>query len=75
MVTYTNNFEVSQVHYFYLTLQIAAKAETEDNEQEQKRQQGKKLLYGQIIQVTLNDCCSKAPIFFWRKKHYPHCSH
>ncbi|KAH3742158.1 hypothetical protein DPMN_048894 [Dreissena polymorpha] len=29
----------------------AAKSETDDNEQEQSRQQGKKLLYGQIIQL------------------------
>ena len=32
---------------------MAAKAETEDNELEQKRQQGKKVLYGQVIQVGL----------------------
>ncbi|XP_053404101.1 inositol 1,4,5-trisphosphate receptor type 3-like isoform X2 [Mercenaria mercenaria] len=31
--------------------QLAAKAETEDNDLEQKRQQGKKLLYGQVIQL------------------------
>lgn len=41
--------------YTWNVLQIAAEAETEDNEQEQKRQQGKKLLYGQIIQVVLNN--------------------
>ena len=35
--------------------QVAAKAESEDNELEQKRQQGKKVLYGQIIQVCIND--------------------
>ncbi|XP_060553969.1 inositol 1,4,5-trisphosphate receptor type 2-like [Ruditapes philippinarum] len=29
----------------------AAKAESEDNELEQKRQQGKKLLYGQVVQL------------------------
>lgn len=37
----------SQLH----TAQVAAKAETEDNELEQKRQQGKKVLYGQVIQL------------------------
>ena len=31
--------------------QVAAKAEADDNELEQKRQQGKKVLYGQVIQV------------------------
>ncbi|XP_052783710.1 inositol 1,4,5-trisphosphate receptor type 1-like isoform X3 [Mya arenaria] len=43
-----NNYILrSQLHQ----KQIAANAETEDNELEQKRQQGKKLLYGQIIQL------------------------
>ncbi|KAL4219957.1 hypothetical protein ACF0H5_020368 [Mactra antiquata] len=43
-----NNWSLrSQLH----TAQLAAKAEAEDNELEQKRQQGKKLLYGQIIQL------------------------
>ena len=32
-------------------MQIGADAENEDNVAEQKRQQGKKVLYGQIIQV------------------------
>ena len=36
-------------HLFYF--QVAAKAESEDNQLEQKRQQGKKVLYGQVIQV------------------------
>ena len=39
----------------YFIFQLASKAETEDNEQEQKRQQGKKLLYGQIIQVNISN--------------------
>ena len=32
--------------------QFAADSENEDNDLVQKRQQGKKVLYGQIIQVT-----------------------
>lgn len=43
-----NNYALRSQHH---QAQLAAKAETEDNEQEQKRQQGKKLLYGQIIQI------------------------
>jgi hypothetical protein len=35
-----------------LMKQIAAEAENDDNTLEQKRQQGKKVLYGQIIQVN-----------------------
>ena len=34
-----------------LALQINAEAEEEDNVAEQKRQQGKRVLYGQIVQV------------------------
>ena len=37
---------------FLIFSQIAAKAEHEDNELEQKRNQGKKVVYGQVIQVT-----------------------
>jgi hypothetical protein len=36
---------------FIECLQLAAEAENEDNLLEQKRQQGKKVLYGQVIQV------------------------
>ncbi|XP_053404110.1 inositol 1,4,5-trisphosphate receptor type 2-like isoform X2 [Mercenaria mercenaria] len=43
-----NNYALRSQHH---QAQLAAKAETDDNEQEQKRQQGKKLLYGQIIQL------------------------
>ena len=37
--------------FTWFVLQIHAAAEDEDNLTEQKRQQGKKVLYGQIIQV------------------------
>ena len=37
--------------YHYKLFQVAAEAENEDNLAEEHRQQGKKLLYGQIIQV------------------------
>ncbi|XP_060572608.1 uncharacterized protein LOC132730651, partial [Ruditapes philippinarum] len=38
----------------YHQAENAAKAESEDNELEQKRQQGKKLLYGQVVQLKIN---------------------
>ena len=42
----------------YLFLQIGADAEHEDNISEQKRQLGKKLVYGQIIQVNIDSFIS-----------------
>ena len=36
------------------SIQIGAEAENEDNVAEQKRQLGKKVLYGQIIQVVIS---------------------
>jgi hypothetical protein len=43
--------------FWHFILKNAAKAESEDNELEQKRQQGKKLLYGQVVQVCLHYHC------------------
>ncbi len=37
--------------FFSSTFQMAAQKESEDNEQEQTRQKGRQLRYGQIIQV------------------------
>jgi len=45
---YKGKIDMSKYNY----QQIAAKAEQEDNVAEQKRQLGKKVLYGQVIQVS-----------------------
>lgn len=39
------------VQFFVLFFKLAAEAENSDNAQEQKRQMGKRVRYGEIIQV------------------------
>ena len=54
MSSNTHNLQIklhNNMYSYIFFLQIAAEAENTDNAQEQKRQMGKRVRYGEIIQV------------------------